>query len=168
MTPEPAHPAPPQAAESEVVEGKRIGRPPGRMARDTHGRLLRKSGQVAKQSTGTWVSGRSGNPGGKAADLINVRDLARTHSKTAIKTLVAIMGDEKNPAAARVRAAEVILDRAHGKAPAHVKVSDDRGVQEMTDSELADRVMGVMNSILAEAKVISGETVEQKNETEPA
>lgn len=45
----------------------------------------------------------------------DIRSLARSHSETAIKTLVGIMRQPKAPAAARVRAAEALLDRGYGK-----------------------------------------------------
>jgi hypothetical protein len=40
---------------------------------------------------------------------------AQEFSADAIATLAQIMGDEKAPAGARIRAAELVLDRAHGK-----------------------------------------------------
>jgi hypothetical protein len=44
-----------------------------------------------------------------------VQELARQQSPQAINTLVAIMGDEKAPPAARVAAANALLDRGYGK-----------------------------------------------------
>ncbi len=45
----------------------------------------------------------------------DIRSLARTHTKTAIKTLVGIMNQAKASPAARVAAANAILDRGWGK-----------------------------------------------------
>jgi hypothetical protein len=46
-----------------------------------------------------------------------VQQLAREKSLAAINTLAAIHADTEQPAAARVAAANSILDRAFGKAP---------------------------------------------------
>ena len=62
--------------------------------------------------TSTWSPGQSGNPGGRSKLLKEVRDLAREHTEAAITTLTRIMGDEDAPAAARVLAAENILNRS--------------------------------------------------------
>lgn len=45
-----------------------------------------------------------------------LRSLARTHTEAAIRTLKAIMNQPKSPAAARVAAAQALLDRGWGKA----------------------------------------------------
>lgn len=50
-----------------------------------------------------------------AKAVAEIRSLARGHTETAIKTLVAIMKQTKAPAAARVTAASVLLDRGWGK-----------------------------------------------------
>jgi hypothetical protein len=44
-----------------------------------------------------------------------VKGLARVHTEEALSTLAVIMRDEKSPAAARVRAAECLLDRGWGR-----------------------------------------------------
>jgi hypothetical protein len=48
---------------------------------------------------------------------IEIRSLARSHTASAIKTLAGIMNEKKAPAAARVSAAQALLDRGWGKAP---------------------------------------------------
>lgn len=45
----------------------------------------------------------------------SIRDAARAHTADALGTLVAVMGDIQAPAAARVSAANAILDRGYGK-----------------------------------------------------
>jgi len=50
-----------------------------------------------------------------------VQDLARAHTEEAIRTLVDIMRTAKHPAA-RVAAAQALLDRGWGKAPQQVDV----------------------------------------------
>lgn len=72
--------------------------------------------------------GTSGNPGGRPKTIGWVRDLAREQTEAAIDTLVQIaMGVESkdsagnplppHPSAARVAAAQALLDRGWGKAP---------------------------------------------------
>lgn len=53
-------------------------------------------------------------PTSKAA--AQIKALARKHSRTAIKTLAAIMNQADGPATARVSAAQALLDRGWGKA----------------------------------------------------
>ena len=51
-----------------------------------------------------------------ARALTDIRSLARSHSRTAVNILVGIMRSEDATAAARVSAANAILDRGWGKA----------------------------------------------------
>lgn len=69
-----------------------------------------------------WRPGQSGNPRGRPAVPPEVRELARAHTVTAVNTLVAVMTDEKATAAARVSAANALLDRAHGRPLTEVDV----------------------------------------------
>jgi hypothetical protein len=48
---------------------------------------------------------------------------ALQHAEDALDTMVAIMHDPEAPAAARISAADKILDRALGRAPAHVDIT---------------------------------------------
>ena len=58
--------------------------------------------------------GQSGNPGGRPKASARVRDAAREHTEAAIQVLVdiALAGESE---AARVAAANAILDRGYGK-----------------------------------------------------
>jgi hypothetical protein len=62
-----------------------------------------------------FPKGVSGNPGGRPKVLGDVQELARHKSPEAITTLANIMLDEKAPPAARVAAANALLDRGYGK-----------------------------------------------------
>lgn len=62
-----------------------------------------------------FPKGISGNPGGRPKVLGEVQELARQKSPKAINTLSNIMHDEKAPPAARVAAANALLDRGYGK-----------------------------------------------------
>lgn len=55
----------------------------------------------------------------------DVKQIARKHTAAAIKTLVGIMNQPKAPPAARVSAANVVLDRGWGKPPQTVAVGGD-------------------------------------------
>ena len=67
--------------------------------------------------------GQSGNPGGRSAGLTHLRELAREKTETALNTLVQICeGGESE--AARVAAANAILDRGYGK-PAQAVTGED-------------------------------------------
>lgn len=55
-----------------------------------------------------------------------IRSLARAHTEKAVKVLVGIMSQPKTPAAARVSAAQALLDRGWGKA-AQVMAGDEEG-----------------------------------------
>jgi hypothetical protein len=51
-----------------------------------------------------------------AKSLIEIRSIARSHTRTAVNVLVGIMRSKDATAAARVSAANAILDRGWGKA----------------------------------------------------
>jgi len=56
-----------------------------------------------------------------------VREPARKHTGEALATLAAVMRDEKVPAAARVRAAEAMLDRGWGRPEVTTNVAGPDG-----------------------------------------
>src|SRR5262245_324896 len=67
-----------------------------------------------------FKKGQSGNPGGRPKVIAEVKELAREHTGEAIQTLVSIMSNPKSAPAARVSAANSLLDRGYGKAPQHI------------------------------------------------
>ncbi|MDR3439869.1 DUF5681 domain-containing protein [Telmatospirillum sp.] len=68
--------------------------------------------------------GQSGNPGGRPKVIAEIRKLAQEHAPEAIKTLVDICTNPKASSAARVAAANSLLDRGFGK-PVQPIVGDD-------------------------------------------
>lgn len=87
---------------------------------------------------GGFKPGQSGNPGGRPKVIADVKDLARSHTETAIATLVDVMTTEDQPAAARVAAANAILDRGYGKPSQDVKVTHKREPTDYSDAELVE------------------------------
>lgn len=61
----------------------------------------------------------------------DIRSLARAHTETAIKTLASIMNQEKAQPAARVQAANSLLDRGWGKAAQPLTGEDGEGPVEI-------------------------------------
>ena len=79
------------------------------------------------QNNGTvpmpFQKGKSGNPGGRPKIMADVREFARAHTVTALNTLVEIAENKKAPPAARVAAANSLLDRGHGKPEAKIEAN---------------------------------------------
>ncbi|MFK4485314.1 hypothetical protein [Bradyrhizobium sp. USDA 336] len=61
----------------------------------------------------------------RARNLTEIRSLARSHTRTAIRVLVGVMRSEDATPAARVSAANAILDRGWGKAAQPVENGED-------------------------------------------
>ena len=64
-----------------------------------------------------------------AKSLIEIRSIARSHTRSAINVLVGIMRSKDATAAARVSAANAILDRGWGKASQPIETGDDGALQ---------------------------------------
>jgi hypothetical protein len=79
---------------------------------------------------------------------IDIRSLARTHSKAAITTLASIMYEPKCKASDRINAAEALLNRGYGKATQPVGLADDARMQiseiklVIIDTAQRERVIG--------------------------
>ena len=75
-----------------------------------------------RTSSGQFLPGQSGNPGGRPKDEHRVSELARSYTAEAIETLVDLMRHGKDE---RVRgtAAQALLDRGWGKAKVEVATS---------------------------------------------
>ena len=80
-----------------------------------------------------WKAGESGNPGGRPAAVRELRALARTHTREAMLALVAAL---QRPREA-VAAATIILAYGHGRPVQNVVARVIRGVEDLTDAEIA-------------------------------
>lgn len=72
--------------------------------------------------------GQSGNPGGRPKAVREVVELARAHTVAAITALADIVQDSGAPPAARVTAADKLLERGWGKAVQPVSGADGGAV----------------------------------------
>ncbi len=106
----------------------------------------------------SWKAGFCPNPGGRpkkaasveAARIIaDVKALAKAESETAIRTLVDVMKDAKAPPAARVGAANSILDRGWGK-PQQTVEANVNVYDRMSDEELRAIVLREIESLAVE------------------
>ena len=66
----------------------------------------------------------------------DVADAARERTQEAIDVLAAIMKDPKAPAAARISAAQAILDRGHGKPAQAIDVNEGPDLSHVSDEDL--------------------------------
>jgi hypothetical protein len=64
-----------------------------------------------------------------AKTLTEIRSLARSHTRTALNVLVGIMRSKDATPAARVSAANAILDRGWGKAPQAIENGGDGALE---------------------------------------
>lgn len=67
--------------------------------------------------------GQSGNPGGRPKGEKRIREAAQEHSEAALQVMVDALTDDD--ARVRMKAAEMILDRAHGKPAQSIGGADD-------------------------------------------
>jgi hypothetical protein len=81
----------------------------------------------------SFKPGETGNPGGRPKVVKEVRQLAQQYTVEAIQTLANIMQDPSEHASARVHAADIILNRGHGKAPQTFEATN---LDVLTDAEL--------------------------------
>ncbi len=105
---------------------------------------------------GSWKPGQSGNPFGRPKEYREVVALAREKTPLAIATLATIMSNSLNDSA-RVRAAELIIERGWGKAiqPVTANLDDDaldpRQLATLTDSELLAIIVRRRTRVIAHA-----------------
>lgn len=69
-----------------------------------------------RSKTGKFNKGVSGNPNGRPKTPQEFKDIVRANTVKAINTLITIMDDPDAKDADRIKASELIIDRAYGKA----------------------------------------------------
>lgn len=83
------------------------------------------SEEVECESVGEPVRSPTARKTSKARTLTEIRSLARSHTRTAIRVLVGIMRSDDATPAARVSAANAILDRGWGKTAQPIENGED-------------------------------------------
>jgi|TARA_R110000824_G_scaffold71433_4_gene182792 hypothetical protein len=87
----------------------------------------------------------------------DVMQLARRHTTSAVQTLAGLMTNKSVPAAARIQAASVILDRGHGKAAITM---DSNAISAITINlvDLGPGVRQAGDRLVAGPGIIEGKT----------
>jgi hypothetical protein len=88
----------------------------------------------------------------------DIRSLARAHTETALNTLAGIMKQEDAPPAARVAAANSLLDRGWGKPVQPIDdVTDERKLNDLSSTELDARIADLLGRVESLAGGTAGE-----------
>jgi hypothetical protein len=101
---------------------------------------------TVRDNKGRWVPGVSANPGGRPANRGPIIEYADEFTKEAIDALVEIIRDLKASRQDKIRASEVVMDRARGKPTQHQETTvRDRDALD----ELMDQIDGKVSPIRA-------------------
>jgi uncharacterized protein (DUF885 family) len=103
---------------------------------------------MKKIKRGGRRAGSGRKPGVKNRVTRALKELANEYTERALTVLVSVMEDETAPHAARVAAADKILDRGHGK-PA---ITIDASVSGKLDQEMLHRLETEMVERMAKAR----------------
>ena len=78
----------------------------------------------------------------------NLKALCRIDTLKSLKVIQSIRDDDQAPPASRLKASEMLLDRAWGKPTQTVEmmVDDNRAPSELSRNELADRAASIIAS----------------------
>jgi hypothetical protein len=108
------------------------------------------------------TKGYTGNPGGRPKMPEELKKAFQEQTQNALDTLVDVMGSGKG--SERVKAAEVILDRAWGKPIQSVDASVTDNTRRIDTSKLTE----AQRSALAEVAILSMNIAEEPDEPEPS
>ena len=98
--------------------------------------------QKGQSNSGQIKKGEVRNPGGRPKTVGLVRELAGKYTEEAIATLAEVCGNSTFPPAARVAAANALLDRAHGRPESTSNIRFTKSVKELTTDELVEIISG--------------------------
>lgn len=93
-----------------------------------------------KSNYGGLRSGAGRPIGAKSKVGADIRELAQQYSTDAITALVSILNNQDSPAAARVAAANTLLDRGYGKPHQSIEATVTAAITDLTDAELDKRI----------------------------
>ena len=113
-----------------------------------------------RNSDGTFLQGYSGNPSGRPAIISELQKLARTHTPTALATLVEIMSNAASPPNSRVAAAVALLDRGYGRPSTAVFVEMTPQTSSADREALLSTVVAAMDEMAASAKATEKRAIE--------
>jgi hypothetical protein len=102
-----------------------------------------------------WQKGQSGNPGGRVKADPELKAMAREYTQVAIGTAVAIMRNPEARDSDRLKAAEILLDRGHGKPRQELEHTGKEGkdlIPETDGSKLALALLTLLHGGKAETK----------------
>jgi len=68
-----------------------------------------------RDKSGKFKKGQTGNPGGRPAMPEEFKELAKKHSLSALQVAIDIMLQSDNKPSDRLKAVEIVIDRAYGK-----------------------------------------------------
>jgi hypothetical protein len=114
-----------------------------------------------RDAAGRFVTGSTGNSGGRPGTPKEFRELARSYAPTALKKLytIALSGDGMSA----VRACEIIIERAFGRMPAAAAGPKGGPVDGRFYSAARSKIEELVAKAAAERQAAAGESAEPKN-----
>lgn len=110
--------------------------------------------QEPNRPLGRFEKGQSGNPGGRPprrlADGRSLTELAREKTADALAALMAVLEDNRSPAAARVTAATALLDRGWGRPPQTIlSIEKELPAGQLSEVDASVRIAAILDAARA-------------------